>query len=129
MKRDVPDLASHLLKDSKSLFTLIGPTLRKLSLDELPQILNIMKGDLHFIGPRPALHNQVDLKELRTKAGIHKLIPGITGWAQINGRDELSIPDKVKLDEYYLNNKSCWLNTKIVLLTIYKVVRMRGISH
>ena len=106
MKKGTPDLASHLVKNSQSLYTSFGPFLRKFSLDELPQLINIIKGDMKFIGPRPSLHNQHDLNELRTEAGIHSLFPGVTGWAQINGRDELSISEKVKMDLYYKNNQS-----------------------
>ena len=98
MKKDAPDIATHLVKDGTSLYTSIGPFLRKFSFDELPQLINILKGDMIFIGPRPALYNQDDLIALRTQAGVHTLLPGVTGWAQVNGRDELSIPEKVKMD-------------------------------
>ena len=108
MKKNTPDIPTHLVKNGKSLYTAIGPFLRKYSIDELPQLINIVKGDMTFIGPRPALYNQDDLIELRTQAGVDRLIPGVTGWAQVNGRDELSIPDKVKMDEYYLKNQSFW---------------------
>jgi O-antigen biosynthesis protein WbqP len=108
MKTDTPDIATHLVKNGTSLYTSIGPFLRKFSFDELPQLFNILKGDMIFIGPRPALYNQDDLIELRTQAGVDRLIPGVTGWAQVNGRDELSIPEKVKMDEYYLKNQSFW---------------------
>ena len=108
MKKDAPDIATHLVKDGTSLYTSIGPFLRMFSFDELPQLINILKGDMIFIGPRPALYNQDDLIELRTQAGVDRLIPGVTGWAQVNGRDELSIPEKVKMDEYYLKNQSFW---------------------
>lgn len=106
MMKGVPDIPTHLVKNPKSVYTRIGPWLRKFSLDELSQLINIIKGDMVFVGPRPALHNQSDLVELRTKVGAHKLIPGLTGWAQVNGRDELSIPVKVQFDEYYLKNRS-----------------------
>ena len=129
MKKDVPDIATHLVKDGNSLYTSIGPFLRKYSFDELPQLFNILKGDMIFIGPRPALYNQDDLIELRTQAGVHSLMPGVTGWAQVNGRDELSIPDKVKMDEYYLKNKSLWLNIKILFMTVFKVFKMEGVSN
>ena len=99
MKINTPDIATHLLEDSNSFYTSIGLLLRKFSIDELPQLFNILKGDMIFIGPRPALYNQGDLIALRTQAGVQKLIPGITGWAQVNGRDQLSIPNKVKMDE------------------------------
>ena len=129
MKKNTPDIATHLVKDGDSLYTSIGPFLRKFSLDELPQLLNILKGDMIFIGPRPALYNQDDLIALRTQAGVHSLMPGVTGWAQVNGRDELSISDKVKMDEYYLKNKSLWLNIKILFMTIFKVFKMEGVSN
>jgi len=129
MKKDAPDIATHLVTNGTSLYTSIGPFLRKFSFDELPQLINILKGDMIFIGPRPALYNQDDLIELRTQAGVHSLMPGVTGWAQVNGRDELSIPDKVKMDEYYLKNKSLWLNIKILFMTVFKVFKMEGVSH
>ena len=128
MKKDAPDIATHLVKDGNSLYTSIGPYLRKFSFDELPQLFNILKGDMIFIGPRPALHNQDDLIALRTQAGVHLLMPGLTGWAQVNGRDELSISKKVKMDEYYLKNKSLWLNIKILLMTFVKVFKAEGVS-
>ena len=106
MKKETPDIPTHLVKEARDYNTVIGPILRKLSIDELPQLINIIKGEMVFVGPRPALHNQDDLKTLRTEKGLHKLKPGVTGWAQVNGRDELRIPEKVKLDEYYLQNKS-----------------------
>jgi len=129
MKNNLPDIPTHLVKDPELLYTKTGPLLRKLSLDELPQLLNIIKGDMVFIGPRPALHNQDDLIKLRTAAGIHKLLPGITGWAQVNGRDELSIPQKVIYDKYYLHNRSLFLNLKIIVFTAFKVLGMKGVSH
>ncbi len=129
MKKDTPNIATHLLHNEGSFYTTIGPFLRKLSLDELPQLINILKGDMKFIGPRPALYNQDDLVLLRTKTGIHNLMPGVTGWAQVNGRDELSIPDKVKMDEFYLKNESLWLDVKILLMTISKVFKMEGVSQ
>ena len=129
MKKDAPDIATHLVKDGTSLYTSIGPFLRKFSFDELPQLINILKGDMIFIGPRPALYNQDDLIALRTQAGVHSLMPGVTGWAQVNGRDELSIPDKVKMDEYYLKNKSLWLNIKILFKTVIKVFKSEGVSN
>ena len=129
MKKNTPDIPTHLVKDEISLYTAIGPFLRKSSLDELPQLINIMKGDMTFIGPRPALYNQDDLIELRTQAGVHSLLPGVTGWAQVNGRDELSIPDKVKMDVYYLKNQSLYLDIKILFLTILKVFKTEGVSH
>ena len=129
MKKDVADIPTHLVKDGTSLYTSIGPFLRKFSFDELPQLFNILKGDMIFIGPRPALYNQDDLIELRTKAGVETLLPGITGWAQVNGRDELSIPDKVKMDIYYLENQSLWLDIKIIFMTVLKVFKTEGVSH
>ena len=129
MKKDTPDIPTHLLSDPESLYTKFGPLLRKLSLDELPQLINIIRGDMVFIGPRPALHNQYDLIQLRTESGIHKLMPGITGWAQVNGRDELPIPAKVKFDEYYLKNRSLKLDMLIILKTIFKSLKMSGVSH
>ena len=129
MKKGIPEIPTHLVKDPQQFSTRCGPFIRKLSIDELPQLINIIKGEMVFVGPRPALHNQDDLVELRTKAGIHKLIPGLTGWAQVNGRDELSIPEKVKFDEYYLINRSRLLDLKIVFLTLLRVLGMKGVSH
>jgi len=129
MKKDMEDIATHLLKDKDSVYILFGPLLRKLSLDELPQLINILKGDMTFIGPRPALYNQSDLIELRTQSGIHKLMPGVTGWAQVNGRDKLSIHDKVKMDEYYLNNKTVWLDIKIIFMTLKKAIKAEDVLH
>ena len=129
MKRDIPDIPTHLVENPTLLYTRCGPFLRKYSIDELPQLINIIKGEMVFIGPRPALHNQDDLVALRVKLGIHKLTPGVTGWAQVNGRDELSIPKKVQCDEYYLKNRSLFLNAKIILLTILKVLGRDGVSH
>ena len=129
MKKDATDIATHLVKDGASLYTSIGPFLRKFSFDELPQLINILKGDMIFIGPRPALYNQDDLIELRTQAGVHTVMPGVTGWAQVNGRDELSIPDKVKMDVYYLKNQSLYLDMKIIFLTILKVFNTEGVSY
>ena len=129
MIKNTPDIPTHLVKEVQDYNTFIGPLLRKLSIDELPQIINIIKGEMDFIGPRPALHNQDDLKSLRAEKGIHKLKPGVTGWAQVNGRDELSIPEKVKLDEYYLQNKSLWLNIKILFMTVVQMLIPKGVSH
>jgi len=128
MKKDTPDIPTHLVNDGASLYTFLGPFFRKYSMDELPQLINILKGDMTFIGPRPALYNQEDLIDLRSKAGVHHLKPGVTGWAQVNGRDELSIPDKVKMDEYYLKNKSLWLDIKILFLTLLKVFKAEGVK-
>jgi len=129
MKKDTPEVATHLLQDPDSYLLHFGKLIRKLSLDELPNLINVIQGEMVFIGPRPALHNQDDLIALRTNLGIHKLVPGITGWAQVNGRDELSIPVKVEYDEYYLKNRSFLLDMKIILLTILKVLGMQGVSH
>ena len=129
MKRNTPNIATHLLEDSASFYTSIGLLLRKFSLDELPQLFNILKGDMIFIGPRPALYNQDDLIKLRTQVGVHLLMPGLTGWAQVNGRDELSIKKKVKMDEYYFKNKSLLLDIKILFMTVFKVFKMDGVSH
>lgn len=129
MRTDAPDVATHLLTDSDRFITPIGKFLRMSSLDELPQLWSILKGDMVFVGPRPALHNQDDLVSLRTQNNIHLLIPGITGWAQINGRDELSIPDKVNLEAYYLKHRSFWLDLKILWKTLFSVGKRKGISH
>jgi len=129
MTTKTPDIPTHMVTNPRVLFTKSGPILRNLSLDELPQLINIMKGEMKFIGPRPALHNQEDLIELRTNAGVSKLIPGVTGWAQINGRDELPISEKVIYDEYYLQNSSFLLDARILLLTLFKSLRMSGVSH
>ena len=129
MKRDTPAVATHLLEDPKSVLTPIGDFLRKSSLDELPQIWNILKGDMSFVGPRPALYNQNDLIELRTQQDIHRLLPGLTGWAQINGRDELPIPDKVALDLAYKKKQSFCFDLKILYLTFAKVLLKDGVTH
>ncbi len=129
MKIDTPAVATHLLPNADTYLTPIGSFLRKSSLDELPQLWSILKGDMSFVGPRPALFNQHDLIELRTIAGVHNLLPGLTGWAQINGRDELPIPDKVALDVEYLRQKTIWLDIKIILLTGLKVLRRDNVTH
>jgi O-antigen biosynthesis protein WbqP len=129
MRVDAPQLATHLFRDPDSYVTPIGRFLRKTSLDELPQLLSILKGDISFVGPRPALFNQDDLVALRTEKGVHKLIPGLTGWAQINGRDSIPIPVKVDFDTYYLEHCSFWFDIKILFLTIFKVARTEGVSH
>lgn len=129
MKLDTPQLATHLLTDPHLRITRIGNFLRKYSLDELPQLWSILKGDMSFVGPRPALFNQEDLIALRTQKNIHSLKPGITGWAQINGRDEISITDKVTLDDYYLKNHSFSMDLKILWLTFFKVLSKEGVSH
>ena len=124
-----PDIATHLLNTPDSYLSPIGGFLRSTSLDEFPQLFSILKGDMSFIGPRPALHNQDELIALRTQKGIDKLLPGITGWAQVNGRDELSIPDKVALDVEYLNRQSFWFDMKILWMTFLKVIKKDGVSH
>src|SRR5210317_372279 len=129
MKIDTPQVATHLMKNPEQYLTPIGKFLRKTSLDELPQLFNIFKGDMSFVGPRPALFNQDDLVALRTKKQIDSLVPGLTGWAQINGRDELPIPVKVEFDEYYYKNKSFFLDCKILFLTFVKVIRHEGVDH
>jgi O-antigen biosynthesis protein WbqP len=129
MRLDTPEIATHLMEDPDRYLTPVGPFLRKLSLDELPQLWSILNGDMGLIGPRPALHNQDDLIELRTKKGIHKLVPGVTGWAQVNGRDELPIPVKVEYDEFYMKNRSIMLDLKIVWMTLVNVLRKRGVTH
>ncbi|WEJ63151.1 sugar transferase [Thiomicrorhabdus lithotrophica] len=129
MKTDTPAVATHLLQDPASLLTPIGGFLRKSSLDELPQLWCILKGDMSFVGPRPALFNQDDLIELRTQQGVDKLLPGLTGWAQVNGRDELPIPKKVALDTEYISKKSFWFDIYIIWLTFVKVLKRDGVSH
>ncbi len=129
MKIDTPAVATHLLSDSDQYLTAIGGFLRRSSLDELPQLVSILKGDMSFVGPRPALFNQEDLVALRTQRGVHVLTPGLTGWAQINGRDELPIPVKVEFDEYYLKHRSFYFDLKILFLTFVKVVRREGVTH
>ncbi len=129
MRVGTPAVATHLLADASSHLTPIGSFLRKSSLDELPQLWNILVGDMSFVGPRPALFNQQDLIALRTAQGVHALVPGLTGWAQVNGRDELPIPDKVKLDVVYLQRQSLWFDIRILWLTFVKVLRREGVSH
>lgn len=129
MRIDTPAVATHLLENPNQWLTSIGPFLRKSSLDELPQLWSILRGDMSFVGPRPALFNQDDLIALRTKAGVHELVPGLTGWAQINGRDELPIPQKVQLDADYLKRKSLWFDLKILWKTALKVIARNGVSH
>jgi len=129
MRTDTPAVATHLLSDPESWLTPIGKFLRKSSLDELPQLLSILNGDMSFVGPRPALYNQDDLIRLRTERGIHHLAPGLTGWAQINGRDELPIPVKVNFDEYYQKHLSFSFDIKILFMTFFKVLRRDGIQH
>jgi O-antigen biosynthesis protein WbqP len=129
MRMGTPAVATHLLADARSHLTPIGSFLRKSSLDELPQLWSILVGHMSFVGPRPALFNQQDLIDLRTEQGVHTLVPGLTGWAQVNGRDELPIPDKVKLDVAYLQRRSLWFDIRILWLTFIKVLRRDGVSH
>lgn len=129
MRIDTPALATHLLENPSQWLTPIGSFLRKSSLDELPQLWSILKGDMSFVGPRPALFNQDDLIALRTEKGVHELVPGLTGWAQVNGRDELPIPQKVELDAEYLRRRSFLFDLKILWMTVLKVVARDGVSH
>lgn len=129
MRIDAPALATHLLPNPEQWLTPIGTFLRKSSLDELPQLWSILKGDMSLVGPRPALFNQYDLIALRTEYGVDTLVPGLTGWAQVNGRDELPIPLKVQLDVEYLYQQSLWLDLKIIGLTFLKVLKKDGVSH
>jgi len=129
MRIDTPQVATHLLKEPDQFLTPIGKFLRRTSLDELPQLINVLSGKMSLVGPRPALFNQEDLIALRTAGGVHQLTPGVTGWAQVNGRDELPIPEKVKLDEWYLKNRSLWLDLKILRMTVFKVIRKEGVVH
>ena len=129
MLTDTPAVATHLLGNPDLHLSPIGGFLRRFSLDEIPQLFSVLKGDMSFLGPRPALFNQDDLIGLRTEKGVSKLLPGITGWAQVNGRDELSIPEKVALDVEYLNRQSFWFDIKILCMTFFKVVKRDGVSH
>jgi O-antigen biosynthesis protein WbqP len=129
MRIDTPTVATHLLDDPDRYLTPIGSFLRKSSLDELPQLWCVLKGEMSLVGPRPALYNQYDLIELRTAHGVDALLPGVTGWAQVNGRDELPIPEKVKFDEDYLKCRSIGLDMKILLLTAIKVLGRKGVVH
>ena len=129
MREGTPEVATSLLTDPENFLTPIGGFLRKSSLDELPQLWSIIVGDMSFVGPRPALHNQLELIELRTQCGVHTLVPGLTGWAQINGRDELLDTQKVVLDKEYLDRQSLWFDARIILLTAIKVIKRDGIVH
>ncbi|MFA4910249.1 MAG: sugar transferase [Desulfobacteria bacterium] len=124
-----PAVATHMLESPDKYLTPIGSFMRRFSLDELPQLWSVLKGDMSFVGPRPALFNQDDLISLRTEKGVHVLTPGLTGWAQVNGRDELPIPIKVEFDEYYLKNRSFLFDLKILWLTFYKVIKTEGVNH
>lgn len=126
---DTPAVATHLLDNPNSYLSPIGGLLRRTSLDELPQLWSVLKGDMSFVGPRPALFNQQDLVQARTEVGVDRLMPGITGWAQINGRDELSISEKVEFDLTYLQQQSFWFDLKILVMTLVRVVRRSGVSH
>lgn len=129
MRVDTPAVATHLLANPGAYLTPIGSFLRRSSLDELPQLWSILKGDMSFVGPRPALFNQADLVALRTECGVHELVPGLTGWAQVNGRDELPIPEKVRLDAEYMRNRSFRMDMRILWLTVVKVLRRDGVAH
>lgn len=129
MRVDTPPVATHLLTEPARYLTPIGGLLRRTSLDELPQLLTILRGDMSFVGPRPALFNQDDLVALRTRHGVHELLPGLTGWAQVNGRDQLSIPDKVRLDVEYLENHSLRRDMHIIGLTIVRALMGAGVAH
>lgn len=129
MRVDTPVVATHLLQDPDAWLTPIGGFLRRSSLDELPQLWSILRGDMSFVGPRPALFNQADLIALRTERGVHRLVPGLTGWAQVNGRDELPVPVKVDYDAWYLQHRSLALDLRILVMTALKVVKADGVSH
>jgi len=129
MKKDTPNVATHLLVNPEQYLLKIGALLRKLSLDELPNLINIIKGEMVFVGPRPALYNQDDLMALRVAAGVDKLIPGITGWAQVNGRDELSLEQKVALEKEYLDKKSLLIDFQILIKTFTNVLGSKGVTH
>lgn len=129
MRMGTPAVATHLLSNPSDYLTPIGSFLRRSSLDELPQLWSIIKGDMSFVGPRPALFNQIDLIELRTQCGVHVLVPGLTGWAQVNGRDELPIPQKVALDQEYMRRKSLFFDIKILFMTAMKVAMRSDVAH
>jgi O-antigen biosynthesis protein WbqP len=129
MRVDAPQVATHLMQQPERYLTPIGALLRKASLDELPQLVSVWRGDLSLVGPRPALFNQNDLVALRTRGGVHRLVPGITGWAQVNGRDELEIPIKVRYDTEYMAAQSFTLDLKIIALTLWRVIRAEGVQH
>jgi O-antigen biosynthesis protein WbqP len=129
MLMETPDIASHLLDNPENYLSPIGAFLRRNSLDEIPQLYSVIKGDMSFVGPRPALYNQQDLINLRNKKGVNKLVPGITGWAQVNGRDGISIPEKVDLDEKYMNKQTFWFDLKILWMTFLKVIKKDNILH
>lgn len=129
MRLETPQLATHLMTNPETFVTPIGKVLRRTSLDELPQLISVLSGDMSFVGPRPALYNQDDLVALRSRYGVEKLRPGITGWAQVNGRDEIPNPVKVEFDRYYLENQSFRLDLKIIFITFFKVFGAEGVAH
>jgi len=129
MRVNTPQIATHLLQQPGRYLTPIGALLRKTSLDELPQLVSVWRGDLSLVGPRPALFNQDDLVALRTRQGVHRLVPGITGWAQVNGRDELEIPLKVRFDTEYMAAQSLHVDLKIIMLTLWRVLKAEGVQH
>ena len=129
MRAKTPVIATHLMKNPNAFLSPVGAFLRRFSLDELPQLFSILRGEMSFVGPRPALFNQDDLIMLRKEKGVDKLVPGVTGWAQVNGRDDLTIPEKVDLDVEYLNRQSFWFDLQILCVTFLKVVRSEGVSH
>jgi O-antigen biosynthesis protein WbqP len=129
MRIETPTVATHLMNDPDAYLSPIGRFLRRSSLDELPQLFSVLKGDMSFVGPRPALFNQDDLIDFRKEKGMDKLLPGITGWAQVNGRDELSIPDKVALDVEYMHRQSFWFDMKILWMTFLNVIKRVGVLH
>jgi O-antigen biosynthesis protein WbqP len=129
MRMETPHVATHLLNNPMSYLTPIGGFLRRTSLDELPQLFSVLRGDLSLVGPRPALFNQDDLMALRTESNVHELVPGITGWAQVNGRDELPISEKVRLEAEYLRRQSLGFDLKILVMTVFKVARREGVTH
>ena len=129
MRIDTPNVPTHLLENPEQWITPIGKFLRKTSLDELPQLFNILKGEMSIVGPRPALYNQLDLKEMRTQVGVHKLVPGLTGWAQINGRDEIPLSLKVNLDKEYLDRNNFFFDIKIIFMTVLSVLKSDGVQE
>ena len=129
MRIDTPNVPTHLLENPEQWITPVGKFLRKTSLDELPQLFNILKGEMSIVGPRPALYNQIDLRDMRTAVGVHKLIPGLTGWAQINGRDEIPLSLKVRLDKEYLDRKSFLFDIKIIFMTVLSVIKSDGVQE